>query len=107
MIGTRLEIIGNAIAKAKQGGYTGPDYSMGLGHIIDGTNYMALIFRPDFCKSIWGEVIQFLPYDSVHAIGEEVELWKWHVRQMSVHENPLEYLESNLEQDSWEKILVS
>lgn len=102
----RLDILKKAINRAKERGYQGPDYAMEIGYINDGTNYMALVFRQDFCKSIWGEETRFLPYDHIHSNGVEIELWKWHIRQMSVHENPLQYLSANLEQDSWEKILA-
>lgn len=49
----KLEIFNRMMARAKAGGYNGPDYAQQTGHILNGTNIYALIFREDFAKAIW------------------------------------------------------
>ena len=87
---THLEIFNKLMEKAKANGYTGPDYSLEVGRILDGTNYYALIFREDFAKAVWGEEI------SVWDIsGKEVVRWKHAIRLMVDAQNKWKFLEEN------------
>ena len=100
-------IIEQALNKAAENGYK-PKFNWGFekGRIIDGTNYYSFLFERSFLKAIWGEDKQFLQYSPVHShLGNSCVLWEWHAKQMLVSEEPLKYLEKNLNKDNWEKVL--
>jgi len=101
-----LETLSKSLDKAQQKGYESPfDFTYEKGRIIDKKNYYAILFDKDFCKAIWGDEKKFMPYLYSHPhLGEECTLWKWHIKQMVVSDNPIEYLERNLDRDSWDKI---
>ncbi len=62
-------------------------------------NYETLIFNQDFAKALWGEKVHRQP---VTRSGEETEFvlqapaYLWHLQQMVVADNPLEYLGEHL-----------
>lgn len=102
-----FDILEKAINKAKEKGVElNVDWRYEKGRIIDGTNYYAIIFRHDFCKSIWGEEKRFLPFVNSHPqLGAEISLWEWHLKQMVMSNEPLKYLEKNINLDNWKKVL--
>jgi hypothetical protein len=102
----KFDILEKAINKAKEkGAELNVDWNYEKGKIIDGTNYYAIIFRHDFLKAIWGEDVQFLQASPVHShIGANCVLWEWHAKQMLVSEDPVKYLEKNLDKDNWKKV---
>jgi hypothetical protein len=101
-----IDVLSKSLDKAKQKGYKSSfDFTYEKGRIIDGKTYYAIIFDKDFCKAIWSDEKTFLSFSGLHQhLGENVVLWKWHLRNMVVSDNPIKYLEDNLELDSWEKI---
>lgn len=102
-----IEILEKAIKKAEKNGYI-PNFNWTFekGKIIDNKNYYSIIFNHEFCKALWGEEIAFLPFSEIHKhIGENCILWKWHIKQMVVSENAIEYLDKNMDKDSWKYIL--
>lgn len=52
---TKLDLFHKLMAKAKENGYTGPDYKYQVGWLFSETNYYALVFRADFIKAVWGQ----------------------------------------------------
>lgn len=96
-----------AMAKAKAEGYDKfQDFDMKTWKYCDDTNYYAIIFDRDFLKAIWGEETQFLNFNVTHKhLGADCVLWEWHAKQMLVSEEPLKYLEKNLNRDHWKYIL--
>jgi hypothetical protein len=101
-----IDILNKSIEKAQQRGYESPfDFTFEKGRIIDRKNYYAIIFDKDFCKAIWGDEKKFMPYLYSHPhLGEECTLWEWHIKQMSVSNSPIQYLERNLGKDSWDRV---
>jgi len=100
-----IDILQKSIEKAKQKGYESPfDFIYEKGRIIHGNTYYAIIFDKDFCQAIWGDEKTFLPFGPLSKSGDNVILWKWHLKNMVVSDSPINYLEENLELDSWEKI---
>ncbi len=108
MTETKLDVLNRVIDKAILHGYDGPDIESlgGIGRLLDYTNYYSLIFRHDFAKAIWGEEEKWLSYDGVHATGETFILWKWWLKQMVISNDPLDFLDKNMEYDTWDKIFI-
>jgi hypothetical protein len=101
----KLDILEKALDKAMKKNYKSPfDFIYEKGKLIEGKNYYAIIFDKDFCKAIWSEEKTFLPFGPLSKLGEDVILWKWHLKNMVVSDNPINYLEENIELDSWDKI---
>ena len=102
-----IDVLKKATEKAKSNGYKLPfDLVYETGRVIDGKTYYAIIFDKEFCKAIWGDEKKFMPYLYTHPqLGEESVLWEWHIKQMSVSNNPIGYLSENIDRDSWDKIL--
>lgn len=102
-----IDILEKAIKKAEKNEYNPKNnWMFEKGRLIDGLNYYSIIFDHNFCKSIWGEEVAFLPFSETHKnIGENCVLWKWHIKQMVLSENPIEYLDKNIYKDSWKHIL--
>ena len=103
-----IDILQKSLEKAKQKGYESPfDFAYEKGRIIHGNTYYAIIFDKDFCQAIWGDEKQkiwgdektFLPFGPFSKLGEDVILWKWHLKNMVVSDSPINYLEENLELD--------
>jgi hypothetical protein len=101
-----IDVLKKATEKAKSNGYKLPfDLVYETGRVIDGNTYYAIIFDKDFCKAIWGEDIEFLPYENSHShLGESVILWKWHLKNMVISDDPIKYLEEYIDVDSWDKL---
>ena len=103
------EILEKALEKARKKGYNKDVFNGPCAHegfYLDGTNYYAIIFDKDFMKAIWGTSSKFLPTSPTHFhIGSDCVLWEWHGKQMLLAEEPLKYLEKNLDRDDWKYIL--
>ncbi len=104
---SKKELIIKVVDKARNGGYQiRPDWQLEIGRILDGTNYYSIIFDREFLKGLWGVEEHFLPFLASHPqLGDNCALWQWHAKQMIISDNPLEYLEENINKDSWNKIL--
>lgn len=102
-----VDIFKAAINKAIKNGYKlNFDLNFEVGRIMDGKNYYSVIFDKDFCKAIWGESVQFLNYNTTHShLGDNCILWEWHAKQMLLADEPLKYLEKNLNRDDWKYII--
>jgi hypothetical protein len=101
------DILIEAVDKAIKNKYKDPDLDSNIGFYLDGKNYYSIIFDKEFAKSIWGKEVKRLPFNSTHPqLGESCILWQWHIKQMLLDEEPLKYLEKNLNQDNWEKVLI-
>lgn len=81
---TKLEIFNRLMKKAKEGGYSGPDYKYQLGHILEGTNIYSIIFRDDFAKAIW----PFVP-------GQNYPNFLHHLGKLAIEKDKWKYLEEN------------
>lgn len=117
---TNKEILEKAIAKAIEGGWQEPDgntlsvdddgrlFSF-LAGASDGIraygyqfNLERLIYSHDFAKALWGEEdvdLTKLPNNGVipdDPIIHNYPLYRHHLMQMVIAENPFEYLEKNI-----------
>jgi hypothetical protein len=101
-----IDILKNAVEKASHSGYVCKfDFAYETGRIIDRKTYYAILFDFEFCKAIWGEEQMFLPYSLSHThTGENCILWQWHIKQMVISADPIQYLKDNIEYDSWKKL---
>lgn len=105
---TIINVLLESIKKAESRGYVCKfDLSFEKGRLINSNSYYAVIFDKEFCKFIWGEEKAALPFYGDSPIAEECILWSWHLKQMVVSENPIEYLKNNLNKDSWDKVFNS
>lgn len=104
-----IDILRKSLKKAEKKGYKSPfDFIYEKGRIIDGKTYYAIIFDKEFCKSIWGEEKMFLPFSNTHQhVGDDITLWSWHLKNMVVYDNPIKYLDDNLDLDTWDRVLES
>jgi len=101
------DILIEAVEKAINNKYKDPNLKENIGFYLDGKNYYSIIFDKEFAKSIWGKEVKRLPYEAAHPhIAESCILWQWHLKQMLMDEEPLKYLEKNLNQDNWKKVLI-
>jgi len=102
-----FDIFKKALDKAISKGYKPSfDWRVESVRIMDGTNYYSVIFDKAFMEAIWGTDVQFLNYNTSHShLGENCVLWQWHGKQMLMAEEPLKYLEKNLDRDNWKYIL--
>lgn len=103
---TVINVLQKSIEKANKKGYESPfNFVYEKGRIIDGNTYYAIIFDKTFCKAIWGSEEKFLPFTNSHShLGENAVLWKWHLKNMVISDNPIKYLEENMDLDSWDKL---
>jgi hypothetical protein len=75
-----------------------------ISELAKSNNYFSFIFSHDFAKSFWGEYGEHeVIYSSKGLLsGEEfkreskINLWKYHLQQMVLEEEPLKYLEKFL-----------
>ncbi len=74
--------------KARANGYSGPDHSMEIGRILDGTNYYAVIFREDFAKAIWGEEVS-----AWNINYTPIPNWQKALQLLIIQENKWKFLE--------------
>lgn len=98
---TNQQILEKAIQKAIDGGWKGSPYldymklakdsymtDMIMGN---GVFLVTIVYSPphDFAKAIWGEEMLMKANDT-HPIA-----WQWHLRQMVIAEDPIQYLGDN------------
>lgn len=104
---TATEIIEQALNKAAEKGYKPTfNWTFEKGRIIDGTNYYSFIFERSFLKAIWGDSVEALVFTPSHDhLLQKCILWEWHAKQMLVADEPLKYLEKNINKDNWKKVL--
>jgi hypothetical protein len=53
-----------------------------------------IIYNKEFAKALWGEDTQWSPEPGIVLTGNK---WKHHLCEMVIADNPLEYLEANIE----------
>lgn len=94
------DILIDAVEKAVKNNYKDPELKFNIGFYLDGTNYYSIIFDKEFAKAIWGSDIK-----PTSPVGPQNILWQWHLTQMVLAAEPLKYLEKNLNQDNWKKVL--
>lgn len=100
-----IDVLRKSLEKAEQKGYKSPfDFTYEKGRIIHGKTYYAIIFDKDFCKAIWGDERTSLNF---FTIGKSVSLWEWHLKNMVISDNPIKYLDDNLDLDTWDRVLES
>ena len=80
---TDTNILAAAFHKAKQGGWISPSCCVSCGSIHE------IIFSHDFAKAFWGKN---LVSDDLADGGVWSEKWQYHLQQMVLEENPLEYI---------------
>jgi len=112
------EILEKAIQKAIDGGWKGSPYldymklageqwksDMVMG---EGIWLVAIVYSPphDFAKALWGEVADLKDVQYTLELGEgevttpiyrlSMPLWKWHLQNMVIADNPIAYLGENI-----------
>lgn len=99
---TNQEILKKAIEKAVKSGYTcGSDMHYGqkdcvtfLTEDYERPDEYKIIFSHDFAKAFWGEDCVLCP-TRAHSTHEPA--WQYHLQQMVLEENPIQYLEKFLD----------
>lgn len=99
---TSQEILQKALTKAEENGYR---IKFSQRYNLDGymhlRKFYAVIFNHEFAKALWGERQVDTGYVEIHGLSGEgyadtscitTESWKFHLQQMVLEENPLEYL---------------
>lgn len=90
----RQEILERAISKAIEGGWKDSYIdSQDLKNILDNDPFIlpikGLIFNHDFAQALWGE-------QEIEAEDTYMHAWAYHLRQMVVADDPIEYLGKNI-----------
>ena len=101
---TQEEILKKAIEKAESNGYLLDGYEPSkctwwmecfmVGHYTE----FDIIFSHDFAKAFWGEK----PFGRSEYVSDndfeeyEIEVWQYHLQQMVLEENPIDYLKRGL-----------
>jgi hypothetical protein len=107
-----------AFKEAHDNGWRLPQYGEQLPTAIEGVDYSSIIYSHDFAKALWG--LDRLVCDSCHVDVEQNDKtcwncnnktfayeayqntrdnhpnWQYHLREMVIAENPLEYLSAAL-----------
>lgn len=86
-----VDIFKMAVEKAVKNGYKEP--KMTIGFYLDGTNYYSVIFDKEFAKAIWETERKF---NERCPTGQNTSIWFWHLERMLSDDEPLKYLEKNL-----------
>ena len=97
---TDTEILYAAMTKADPGGMEATDWNHADVHeLIGNGRHYSTIFSHDFAKAFWGENRQsFKDGEYMDSVGDMRELvcitenWKFHLMQMVLEENPIQYL---------------
>ena len=103
------EILGKAIQKAIDGGWTDDAledvgieiYSSSFG---DYRSMNDLIYRHDFAKALWGEEhhssqIHELPStraNEINQLGVSLQSWQYHLQAMVISPDPIKYIGENI-----------
>lgn len=102
-----VEILTKAIEKAIAGGWVrkrplpnlGPD-NLAYDALKFGIPYAnTIIFNHDFAKALWGEDTRKITVTlDTHNVRQEVKTayWQYHLQQMVIAEDPIEYLGSTI-----------
>jgi len=120
------EILEQAITKAIAGGYRYWDYPEEeltvesfyhyFGDDHGGLLVNDIIFNHDFAKALWGEATWMLTdmgdwvspsnYDGLTLGSQELPAWQYHLQQMVIADDPIQYLGENLPLDNHKKYMV-
>lgn len=105
---TDEEILTKALEKAIENGYK---FTSRLKHVPrwDSDDYFPVIFSHDFAKAFWGEEMTFVKayegtdFNGLYLYSEggepaviEAWQWQWHLSQMVLEKEPLQYLKKFL-----------
>jgi len=60
-----------------------------------------IIFNHEFCKALWGEgyapyIVRVIKPNGNLLSGEDLPLWKVHLQQMVITDDPIDYLSKNI-----------
>ena len=104
---THQEILEKAIAKAIENGwncklrkYSNIDQAMYIGMGNGNPEYEELIYNKDFAQVLWGE--EELKYHELEYPEQQPlqtlkrPLWQYHLQNMVIADDPIEYLGNNL-----------
>ena len=105
------DILEQAITKAIAGGWAvGKEWLFLIEQTDRGVfmNNMAytLIFNHDFAKGLWGEEGQTLTGLRCSAQDGVIPYWQYHLQQMVIADDPIQYLGENLPLDNHKKYMV-
>ena len=107
------EILKQAIKRATKNGYRLPEAFKAIFDEIEigydrmdelwwrSEGYYGLIFSPDFAKAFWGEEMCDCFGGKLYEKcdkGDAPEIWMFHLQEMVLAEEPLQYLQSFLTQ---------
>ena len=65
--------------------------------LSDEIDYRGIIFSHSFAKAFWGDKV--LPYDFDWDKSPSIVEWKYHLQQMVLEENPINYLRKFIENE--------
>lgn len=64
---------------------------------------LQLIFRHDFAKALWGDkppkytvVYEWAELDGLRKLKQAISTWEFHLQQMVIADDPIEYLGENI-----------
>ena len=99
------EILQKAVKRANKNAPKGMKFTAGIINVLGShpIRYYHLIFDHEFCQAFWGEELLFcgkslsgFPKDADNQVfkreGLSVKAWKYHLQQMVLEENPIQYL---------------
>ena len=98
---TNEQILKQAIEKAVKNGYAGGNCE-GMENYWSLDDYYSLIFLHDFAKAIWGKRVGCVVPPKVYIDVKDWEksyslpVWKYHLQQMVLEKEPLQYLKKFL-----------
>jgi len=108
-----MNILEQAITKAIAGGWEvdletvlpemAKKYSL---YGLQYTGFSSLLFNHDFAKALWGEEGQTLTGLRCSAQDGVIPYWQYHLQQMVIAPDPIQYLGENLPLDNHKKYMV-
>lgn len=99
---TDQEILTKAIEKAMANGFSIPlvrdiTPELYMRWLIQGVNSYQLIYNHDFAKALWGEeIVTIDPQRNNQYIIAKSYRWHYHLQQMVIADDPIEYLGKNI-----------
>jgi len=95
------EILEKTIQKAIDGGYNQIPYSVTehADFLIESKALPLIIYRHDFAKALWGDKLKYfdaINYEDVSTGKIKYITWKYHLQQMVISPDPIQYLKDNL-----------
>lgn len=89
---TDIEILHKTYDKAVQNGYTDARWGHNsIDYFQNPGRFYGYILSHDFAKALWGEELHYFSDDC-----DPLPLFKYHLQQMVIADNPIEYLGINI-----------